>query len=227
MAAEERDGDADFVAPNTRADQALDIASVATSAVPWIGGPISAVLSGVSFGRKIDRVREVVNELVGDLRDFKSEVSEKYVQTDEFQDLLEATLKRVSEEPTEARRVLYREFIINVIRRPAQTYDEQLSVLRAIGELSPDQFRLLEAIAVDPGRPTSDGGIGSRGQTLSKRAGLPRDRIDELVADLNMRRLTNLQGLHTNMTAHGAEDLRHAITPFGQRVLDAISVKRA
>lgn len=88
----------DFVPEDTRTDQALELAGVASAAIPWLSGPLSAVLSGVSFGRKIDRVKEVVNGIVADLHQFKSEASEKYVQTDEFQDLLEAALRRASEE---------------------------------------------------------------------------------------------------------------------------------
>ena len=110
--------DPDFVSEDTRADQALQIAGVATAAIPWLGGPISAVLGGVSFGRKIGRVKEVVNGIVTDLRELRSDVSEKYVQTDEFQELLEAALRRASEERNEEKRQIYRDFVVNAIRHP-------------------------------------------------------------------------------------------------------------
>ena len=41
----------------SRTETALDLASFITSAVPWIGGPVSNVLGGISTGRKFDRVR--------------------------------------------------------------------------------------------------------------------------------------------------------------------------
>jgi hypothetical protein len=212
----------EFVPEDTRTDQALELAGTAASMVPWLGGPLSAVLGGMSFGRKIDRVKEVVNGIVADLHEFRAEVSEAYVQTDEFQDLLEATLKRASEERNEEKRRIYRDFIVNTIRRPDASYDDQLRVLRTMEELSSEHLRLLSAIAQEPPRPTHSGGIGSPSQTLSKRlGGIAREALDELVADLNARRLTSLQSLHTTMTAHGAEDLRSAITPFGRKVLDA------
>ncbi len=212
----------DFVPENTRTDQALELAGVVTAVIPWLGGPLSAVLGGMSFGRKIDRVKEVVNGIVADLHEFKSEASEKYVQTDEFQDLLEATLRRASEERNEEKRRVYRDFVVNVIRHPGESYDDQVRVLRTLEDLSVDHIRLLVAFAQDPGPLPSSFGIGSPSTTLAKRlGGMPRERLDELVSDLNSRRLTNLQSLHTTMTAHGAEDLRHAITPFGRKVLDA------
>lgn len=49
----------------------LDISSFISSAVPWIGGPVSNVLSGISFGRKISRVKEVLEGIANDLRNFK------------------------------------------------------------------------------------------------------------------------------------------------------------
>ena len=37
----------------TKVETGLDIASLVGSAVPWIGGPVSNVLSGMSFGRNV------------------------------------------------------------------------------------------------------------------------------------------------------------------------------
>jgi len=61
----------------TSTEIALDVASFISSAVPWIGGPVSNVLSGVSFGRKINRVSELLEGVARDLHGFKSEVSER------------------------------------------------------------------------------------------------------------------------------------------------------
>src|SRR5947209_1064802 len=81
------------------AETALEVASALSNVlVPWIGGPIANVLSGLAVGRKIDRVNEVVEGLGRDLRDFKSAASEAYVKTDAFEDLLERTLRQAAEE---------------------------------------------------------------------------------------------------------------------------------
>jgi hypothetical protein len=206
--------------PSTGAETALDVASFVTSAVPWMGGPVSAVLSGISTGRKLGRVREVVEGLVEDLRSFKSEVSEKYVKTDEFHELLENTLRRAADERTEEKRRLYRSFLTQAITSGGAPYDEQMKVLRTLDEVQPDHVRVLRALLDEP-RPEADLGImGSQLQTLARRLpGLPRDHIERLVGELNDLRLTSLQSLHTMMTAHGAENLRHALTPLGSRFL--------
>ena len=86
----------DIVLSNSGTEKALDVASFVSSAVPWVGGPISNVLSGVSYGRKLSRVKEVLYGLAEDLRDFKSEVSHVYVKTEDFEELLERTLQQAT-----------------------------------------------------------------------------------------------------------------------------------
>lgn len=48
---------------------------------------------------------------------------------------------------------------------------------------------------------------------------MDRDRIEGLVNQLNDMRLTDLTSLKTMMTAGGAQQLEHAITPLGKRFL--------
>ena len=175
----------DFDAGDTKADQALELVTVAAAAVPWLGGPLSAVLSGAAFDRKIGRVRDVVNGLVADLRDFKSEASERYVRTEEFEDLLDAALRRAAEERNEQRRKLFQRFIVNSIRQQ-EPFDDRLRVLRALSDLTLDHIRVLQAIgATPPNEPARS--LGSPFQTISDRLGrkMPRETLDDVVADLH------------------------------------------
>lgn len=128
----------------------LDISSFISSAVPWIGGPVSNVLSGISFGRKISRVKEVLEGIANDLRNFKSEVSETYVKTEEFEELLENTLRNVAEERNEERRRIYKAFIVGTIKSPGQSYDEQVRFLRILEDIQGDHIRILEALSQSP-----------------------------------------------------------------------------
>ena len=67
-------------------DTSLDVAAAVSSLVPWLGGPISNVLSGFVRDRKIGRVQEAITALAEELRSFRSEASEEYVRTEEFED---------------------------------------------------------------------------------------------------------------------------------------------
>lgn len=212
----------DLVPAATTTETALDVAAFVGSAVPWIGGPVSNVLGGISTGRKLARIREVLGGLVDDLSDFKSEISEKYVKTEDFEELLEQILKRASEERNEEKRDIYRSFLSNAIEEPGETYDEQIRFLRTLEEIQTDHLRIIRALSLEPSR--NPGMMGSPNQTLGKRLPeISEDRIAELIAQLNDMRITKLTSLKTMMTGHGAEDLRHSITAYGNRFLQYLT----
>lgn len=203
-----------------RVGTALSIASAVSSAVPWIGGPVSNVLSGINFERKLRRVEEVLVGLTAELEDHQSPASEEYVQTEDFEELLERTLRQAAEERNEEKRGIYSNFLAGAIKSPGEEeYDEQMRFLRILEQLQPDHIRLMKALLEEP---QQTGGImGSPSQTLLRR--LPdfnRALLDDLVEQLNDMRLTRMNSLHTMMTAHGAEDLRHSVTAVGRRFVD-------
>lgn len=198
-------------------EKILDIASFVTSAVPWIGGPVSNVLGGISTGRKIQRVHDLLLDFSEDLKDFKSEVSEEYVKTEDFEDLLEQTLRRTSEERNEEKRKALKSFLVEAVKNPGEQYDDQLRFLKIMEDIYTDHIRVIKACMVAPDQ--SRGGLsGSPSQTLRKRIpDMSDDRITDLVQQLNDLRITNLQGLKTMMTASGAQDLRSSLTPLGKK----------
>jgi hypothetical protein len=152
------------------------------------------------------------------LSGFKSEVSEKYVKTEDFEELLEQTLKRVADERNEEKREVYRVFITEAIESPGESYDEQIRFLRTLEELQPDHLRVLRALSQSP--DPNPGMMGSPNQTLRRRlTELEEARISDLISQLNDLRVTNLTSLKVMMTGLGAEDLRHSITLYGQRLL--------
>ena len=210
-----------LVPKTSKAETAIDVAAFVGSAVPWIGGPVSNVLSGMSWGRKFERVREVLEGLSSDLADFKSEISEEYVKTEDFEELLEQTLKRAADERNESKRKIYRAFLTNAIESPGELYDDQIRFLRTLEELQPDHLLVIRALSQSP--DPDPGMMGSPDQTLRQR--LPElndERISEIISQLNDLRITNLTSLKTMMTGRGAADLRHSITSYGQRFLKYI-----
>jgi hypothetical protein len=208
----------DLVPASTPAEKGLDVAAVVASAVPWIGGPVSAVLGGMSLGRKLGRVREVLEGLADDLRDFKSTASEQYARTEEFEELLEAALRGTAEERNKEKRRIYRSFLTDAIRSPGQPYEEQLRFLRTLEELQPDHLRIVKALSQQP--EGGDGITGSPANTLARRLPeMSRERIADLVAQLNDMRVTGMTSLNVMMTYHGAQDLRSSITAYGRRLL--------
>jgi len=208
----------DLIPRKAPGDAPLDIAAVVTSAVPYLGGPVSAVLSGISAGRKYERVREVLNGVAQDLKDFKSKASEEYVKTEDFQELFEKTLHQAAEERSEEKRQIYRAFLTDAIASPGEPYDEQIRFLKTLDELQPDHLRIIKALSQPP--EGGSGMSGSPSNTLSQRLpDIPHERIADLVQQLNDLRVIGLTSLNTMMTFHGAQDLRHSIQPYGRRLL--------
>lgn len=197
---------------------AIEVAAFATSAIPYVGGPISNILSGVGTVRRINRIREIVDQLAADLAGFKSDATEKYVSTEEFEELLERTLRQASDERSEEKRRIYAAFLADDIRAPGPSYDEKVRFLRTLEELQPDHLAVLRAFSAQP--DVNPDSIGSPSQTLSRRLPQMNDaQISDLVTQLNGMQLANLQSLNVMMTGHGAADLRHSVTEYGHRFL--------
>jgi hypothetical protein len=201
------------------AETAMNIISVLINLVPWFGGAVGAVLSGIIVERKLERVREVLEGVATDLKDFKSEASESYVKAEDFQELLERTVKLVAEERSEEKRLIYRGFLTDAIKSPGQPYDEQIRFLRILESLQGDHIKILKAMSQTPPK-NPDIFMGTQGLVLCKRLNnVPADRVDDMVTQLNDLRVTSATSLHTLMSGHGAEDLRSQITPLGERFL--------
>lgn len=208
----------EIIPTSTKAETALDVGATVASAVPWLGGPVSSVLSGISVGRKISRVKEVLESMANDLKDFQSQASETYVKTDEFQDLLEKTLRGAAQERSEEKRRIYASFLTGAVKSSGESYNEQLVFLRELEQLQPDHIRVVQALVQEPeGGPSL---MGSPIGTLQRRLpDIPTGRIEELVGQLNDMRITKLTSLRVMMTGHGAANLQGSLTAHGQRFL--------
>lgn len=211
----------DIVPVDSNADRALDIGAFMTAVlpIPWLAPAVSFVLSGISNQRKFDRIKDALGQLNEKLKDFKSEASETYVQSEEFQDLLEQTLSKVAAERNEEKRKIYGRFLAGAIETPGEPYDEQIRFLRDLDVLQPDHLRIFRAMLESPD-PNSTADIGLHEfDTLMKRLpDIDEEKLRDLVAQLaNLRMIWVV----TNRKVSGslALDLRNFFTPYGKRFL--------
>ena len=206
--------------------QSLDsISSTAASLisdVPWLREAVMSVSGNLPIVRKLDRVKEVLTGIGQDLRGFEGNASRDYVKTEDFQEVLEKTLKQVAEERNQDKQRIYKDFLVGVIKSPGQPYDEQIVVLRQLQEVQPDHIRILKAMM----RPPKQTNVmaGSRKQTLNSRlSSYPIANIDDLIGELNSLRLTDATGLTTLVTGPSTEDLRFMVTSPGRKFLRYIT----
>jgi hypothetical protein len=186
---------------------------------------VSNVLNGLSVGRKMARVNEVLEGLAANLRDFKSEVSENYVKTEDFEELLENVLRKAAEERNAEKRRQLRAFLVNQIKHPGRSYDDQKAVLRLLDDVEPEHMLILKALSQPPEPDVFQRSMGSIIGTLQTRVpDLSRQRIEELVNRMNDLRIISLtpNRMHTTMTAHGAAELRNTISPLGQTLFSFV-----
>jgi hypothetical protein len=203
------------------AERALDVAATLANLVPLIGGPVANIIGGISGGRRKERILEIVQGVSDDLRDFKSRAAEEYVKTEDFEELLDKTLRHAAQERSAEKRRLYRNILTTAIKQPGGDYDEQVRFVKTLDDLDPDHVQLLRALVQRP--ETNLGMIGSPIQTLRQRVpGMTEARVEQLVNELNDRRITSLTSLRTTMTAQGAADLHDVVTPYGRRFLGYI-----
>ncbi|MCC5862590.1 MAG: hypothetical protein JJT93_11865, partial [Gammaproteobacteria bacterium] len=203
--------------PTTGTEKALDASAIAAGFTPVVGGAISAVLSGMSQARKLNRVAGMLNELADDLAGFHSEVSDEYVKTEDFEDLLEHTLRRAAEERSDEVRALYRKFLHRAITAPGDDYDEQIAVLKALERVRVPHVAVLGALLRPPSPEAHKKLMGSPIQTLRERTGLTDNEIKAAVATLNEIKATNMSTLSVMMTGHGSEGLQGSVTSLGEK----------
>jgi hypothetical protein len=194
----------------------VDIAAAASSMVPWLGGPVSAALNGISMERKYERVREVIYKTLDMVKENQSEASRNYVKTDDFQDLWERTLRRVSDERNEEKRLRYARFLARDIDEPGVPYDEKLRFLKVLEELQPDHIKILNAITKPP--PYSGGRA-----LLRKMYESQPDHLKSLVQQLTTWGLAELNIMNVVTTAMGVYKLGKYLTPFCMKFLHYIS----
>ena len=210
----------DLLPLSTPGEKALDAAAIAIGIAPWLGGPLAAVLTGMSSARKMRRIREVLATVSADVNDLRTDVQRMYVRSEDFEDLLEQTLRVAAAERNQEKREMYGAFLAGAINSPGEPpYDEQIRILRTLEQLQSDHVRLIKAIAQIPDL-TNPGLTDSPINVLRARLPeMPEPRIDDLVQQVNDLRIANTGELRVMMTWEGAQDLRSTITPFGKRFL--------
>jgi hypothetical protein len=190
--------------------------------IPVLGSPIANVLNGWSQERRQARVKEVLQDLSARLRALGGRLDEGYVRSDEFEDLLDRTLRQVTSERSQAKRRLYAAFLAGAIENPGEPYHEQLRMLRTIDELQPDHIRIMRAMLQAPESGRYSSGTSSTGRILMRRLPeIPEDRLMELAMQTTeeLHVTTIGKNLRSMATVQGAEDLRDLFTPYGRRLL--------
>src|SRR5262249_31001512 len=162
--------------------------------------------TGWSQKRRLQRIREFIERVHSELIQHREAVREDYLRSDEFEDLLDQTMRRGANERHNAKRRLFAAFLAGAILTPGAPYHEHLRHLRTLDELQTEHVRSIHAMLQEPGpTPPGTGGISTRGLTsighvLRERLpDIPPRRLTDLVMQLieDLRIVTFGRGLNT------------------------------
>jgi hypothetical protein len=215
----EREGE--VLSPDDALGDYLDVVASFTSVIPVLGGAISNVFSGWSQQRRMERIREVLDGLQRRLVALGARVDDAYVRGQEFEDLLDQTLRRVAQERHEEKRRLYREFLLGAITSLAR-YDEQLRVVRVLEELQLAHIDVLRAVVQEPRPAPGPVHAGAWLPELARRLpSMSEDVVEDLVEQLKDVQILRREETTIRLPRPG-EAAGAVFTRFGQRFVDFI-----
>jgi len=198
--------------------------------IPLLGGVVSNVMNGWTQERRMRRVGEVIsdfNRRMLALGDRLNETRRDYIRSDEFEDLVDRTLRQVTRERHEAKRLLYAAFLAGSVESAGGSYQEELRMLRTLDELQPDHIRVLKAIFEEPSLRHAMGGGANVFESVHRHMpDVPIGRVVDLVEQLaDDLRLTMIGGVVAFTVTAGVEaEPPDRFTEYGWRFLKFIGL---
>lgn len=193
-------------------DRAFDIISAIASVVPYIGGPLSNILSGISNKRKCERLKHFIEELRDELEKQGSKISESYVKTEEYEEILEETLSRVTRERSNKKQRMYKDFLMNAMINPEETtYDVKRRIIRVLEDIQVDDIKVLNTILTKL-QKSPNGQTGLQFPSLlSQLSEMERDHAQAIVFHLNGLGLTYIisEGQMLSLTLFGKQFMKY------------------
>ena len=205
-------------------EQVASLVHYVSATVPVFGGVLSSIFGGIAAGRKFERIKEVITKLADELKEIES-ISEEYIKSEDFEEILEQTLHKIAHERNSEKREIFKKFLKNTIASQL-SYDDfvKYRILRTLEEVFPVHLYILKAISMEPNESETKGLISGKqiGTIImrTKESGLTGKEIEKTIEDLNRLGITNLNmNILKTMTNVGeARDLRHTITDFGSDI---------
>jgi hypothetical protein len=217
MADAGRTGPDDLTAPDP-VDDYYSIAMLLSTIIPVFGGAVGHVFNEWASARRVQRLREVLLGVTEQIQALGARVREEYVRSEEFEDLLDQTLRRVAHERHEEKRRLYRGLLVNALTSASAEYDEQLRFLRVVEDLQGAHVRVLRALVQPPVliRVTASSPLDALTLKLPDASA---ERIVDLIEHLQGLGVVNASWLQAPVSA---PDTRALLTDFGRRFLDYV-----
>ena len=204
------------------------------SAVPYLGGPISAVIGDIQSIRKEKRFVEFINGLQEDIRNLSDHVNAEFVSKEDFLDIFEQTARKIVMTRQEVKRTAFRHILSNAILLSDVSYDEVEEFLSLVERFQEEHIFLL-SILRDPVKYDEETGnrVGKGGRTTTSISQIMRQLLPGWNKDLILEVTTVLENerliqhitsrYNITLTDQGINHLVNTLTPKGMRFVAFIS----
>lgn len=211
-------------APSAR-DATRATAIAILSALPLIGGPLTAYMDQYLPQQQQKRVIEMLGFLSVDLDRMGDKVDAGFVRKDEYAGFFEECVEQAKSRRSEGKRRLYAAALANATTDARPDEEERFRMLATLDALRPSPLRLLSVIAShrQPSESLRNAMVGSVMQVISELApDLPEATVRDDWSELSQQRLAPdyPSGM---MTGGGVGSLYGRLTPYGQRFVAFIA----
>lgn len=133
-------------------------------AIPYVGGPLSALYFGVKQERRFKRLESFYAELARELTKIGNQVASIDQQDkDALKAILEDLNEKVEMEPTLEKREFFKNYFKNTLKKPITTdFDKRKFFLDTLADMSMLECELLAYLSTIPG-PTLVGHLQKKG----------------------------------------------------------------
>jgi hypothetical protein len=209
--------------PYSTNDEAIsEVVATLTTLFPGVGGIIGSLASGEVNKHRWARLIILLTDMESNIHNL-DEDSKEYIRTEEYSSLFEDAIKKYFKEHREEKLLLLKTYILQMGKYTKDPYDEKQKILKILDDIQTSHIKVLLALDQEPNYNAQSYSGSVIGTLIRRLKTINEEIIISVINDLNDLRITNVQGLHTMITARGAEELRGMITPFGKIFLQYVT----
>ena len=124
------------------------VSNALIAAIPYIGGSINSVMADIAAQRKEARFRELINSLESEINMIRT-INKTFITHEDFLDIFENISKHVVNERDAAKRIMYKNLIINSVKDSNANFDKTEKYIRLLENLTINDSIILK-IFLDP-----------------------------------------------------------------------------
>ena len=213
---------------STPGETKLQVASIALSAVPWVGGVLSGAANHYVSERKNKRLDNFLFDLASDLEYVKERINSSTINYDDLENLVEDIFSKVSESINQEKIDVFRSILLNFVLSQEPNYDEAAEITELIHRWQRRHIILLKILS-NPRTADEQMGnvVGDKvgftttiGRILKKL--LPEwddDQIERTWANLYKEKIVRSPDANSSISDTGIGQLENRLNDFGNKIV--------